>query len=130
MKDTNVIKVNVTAKDIKAGEAAECYRCPVAIALQRATKDREARVVSVDWRLYLVVWCRYIAAPVEVRDFVIDFDHRSEDDSPPKPFRFTLPPLADEPWEEECYGCEELFSPNELDDEGYCKECATENAHA
>lgn len=126
--------VHVGAKDIRAAEAGDCFRCAVARAMQRATGDSEARVVEADWQLRLVVWGRLIVAPDDVRAFVRELDGlpRTRKNRPrlPKklvepvaPFTFELPAWSDPEWEEECQGCEQLFAPGDLDDDGYCEEC-------
>jgi hypothetical protein len=130
------MKIRVTTQDIRRGVACDCFNCPVAEALQRATKDRESRIVSHDWNLMIVVNGRWLLADDAVADFVHAFDdlsprrneaHRPELPKrlPPniRPFTFTIPPLDDPEWQEECYGCEELFAPAELDDQGYCTNC-------
>lgn len=132
------IAVRVTKAHIANGEAGDCFKCAVALALAKATGDDEANVYENDWTMYLHVWSRHIVAPYEVRQFVYDFDGqpRREDGridlddeqcEPPKPFAFTLPPLSDPEWQERCYQCEELFDPSELDDEGVCKACLGED---
>jgi hypothetical protein len=127
--------VRVTAEHIRTGLAGDCLRCAVALALDAATGDDECMVAEKDWTFHLCVWGRWIVAPPEVRRFVdaIDGLDREEDERPilPEklegsdlaPFAFTLPPLTDPEWQEECYGCEQLFDANELDEEGFCPEC-------
>jgi hypothetical protein len=126
--------VDVTCKDIRRGISGDCFRCAVAIATGRATGDKEARLVEVDWLLHLVVWGRWIVADPEVRDFVRAFDslERGKSRRPilPKrlagdiaPFRFVLPPHDSPEWQEECCSCESLVAPDDLDDEGECREC-------
>jgi hypothetical protein len=130
------MKIRVRASDIAAGIAGECHGCPVAIALQRATKDSEASVTQINFVLYLCVWSQYIVAPVEVREFVLRFDsiRRNEDDQRPlikslppakrpKPIIFEVPEIGASEWRERCYGCDELRDPEELDAEGICREC-------
>ena len=133
------IRVNVRLSDISDGIAGDCFRCSVALALQRATKDKEARVVESDWQIKLCVHSREITAPSEVVDFVRTFDdlprlHKDEigNGKPilPKhlpeelrPFKFTLPDLGSAEWQERCCICDELFATEDLDDEGICQEC-------
>jgi hypothetical protein len=114
-----MIHVSVTAEDIAAGKAGDCYRCPVAIALARVTGDRESHVYGQDWMMWIDVGGRTIQAPYEVEEFVRGFDDRKS----PGPFDFELPDLDDPAWRERCCRCEELFAPSELDDEGVCPEC-------
>lgn len=130
-------KVDVTAKDIRQGVPGDCFGCAVALALQRATGDVNARVVDHDCQLHVEVNGRWIVPPHKATDFAVDFDHlprtrsgRARLPSPLpeelRPFSFELPPLDDPVWEEECYGCEQLFAPKTLDYEGRCEECRTE----
>lgn len=116
-----MIHVTITAADIAVGERRECYSCPVALALARATGDEEANVYERDWFLWLEAWGRSIRAPEVVRDFVRRFD----DDETPEPFAFSLPDQTDPAWQERCCRCDELFPPAELDDTGVCEECRT-----
>jgi hypothetical protein len=135
--------VKVTKRLIRQGRACDCYFCPVAEALQHATKDEEASVVSRDWQLYLHVWGRYMLAPFEVTAFVHAYDDLNPSGpvdpwdrrlgympAVPKilpkelsPFMFEIPDMNDPEWQEECHQCEQLFDAKELDDEGYCLEC-------
>ena len=128
-------KIRVSASDIRNGRAADCFRCAVARALQRATGDDEAHVNEIDYLLRLHVWGRIFTAPQCVTDFIVAFDrHYERYDSgrvklprrlpeDVRPFSFTIPPLDDPEWEEQCYHCEELCDPKTLDDEGVCQEC-------
>jgi hypothetical protein len=127
-------KVQVTAIHIRTGIAGDCHRCAVALAVNEAIEDADCGVVEVDWMIHLIIQSRYIVAPVAVRQFVnaIDAVERKESGRPklPRklpediaPFEFTLPPFNDPAWKEECNGCECLFDPAELDDEGVCEEC-------
>ena len=128
------MKITVTEDDIRSGIAGDCLRCAVAKALQRRTKDDCAKVVEAYWNLRLEVWSRSIVAPIEVQDFILEFDQQERDEArhlilpgplPPKlaPFSFEIPNSDDPEWLEECCKCQELKSPSELDGEGYCKEC-------
>jgi hypothetical protein len=124
-----LIRVRVTAKDIREGGAGDCFRCAVAGALQRATGDNDAHVYESDFLVYLTAWSRHIHAPDRVRTFVLDYDecpvHERTGRLPAdlRPFVFTLPPQDDPEWLERCGGCEQLFAGSELDDEGICPEC-------
>lgn len=131
---TKQLRARVTKADIAKGVAGDCLKCAVSLALNRATGDTDVMVYERDWTMYLKVWSRHIIAPYEVRSFVHEFDGQPRRDDgrldlknkecePPKPFAFTLPPLSSSEWEEECCGCEELFAPSELDDEGCCEGC-------
>ncbi len=127
--------VNVTEADIRAGLVGDCYNCAVALAVQRATGERESRIVEIDYKTKLIVGPFYLDAPWEVARFVWEFDSLDHDeDGHPilpddlagavlAPFFFELPDHGSPEWEESCYGCEQLFAPDELDGEGYCEEC-------
>jgi hypothetical protein len=129
-----MIHVKVTADDIAAGVAGDCARCPVALALVRSTGDNEVLIYERDWELWIEVWGRHILAPHNVREFIRAFDRQPRTDDghldtdqlgciPPGPFKFELPDIQDPKWQERCYYCEELFDPEELDDEGVCDDC-------
>lgn len=129
-----MILVEVSAADIADGVAGDCFLCPVAIALNRATGDTAANVNEATWDLRIEVSGRSIPAPRKVRDFVYAFDAQPRDPhnrldiyhadyDPPAPFTFELPDLSDPEWEEKCYVCEQPFDPSELDDDGCCGEC-------
>jgi hypothetical protein len=133
------IRARVTTNDIRAGIAGDCHSCPGALALSRATKDTEPRISERGYDgLFVCVWGQWLEAPWELREFVRAFDalERGEDGKPTlpakldgdlAPFSFELPPLGSPPWKEECYCCENLFDPGELDDEGYCPDCVTKH---
>lgn len=134
MKTDAPTVVHVTDSHIRAAIPGDCLRCAVALALDDATDDKECMIVEKEWTLYLVVWGRYLVAPERVRRFVSEYDGLERMESgcarlprelQPEvaPFDFELPPINDPAWEESCYRCEELFSPTELDDEGYCEDC-------
>jgi hypothetical protein len=112
-------RVEVTAADIEHGEARDCYCCPAARAIQRATGDDTACVESIDWGLHVGAHGRIVRAPLEVSDFVDAIDAEEK----PAPFSFELPPIKD--WQEQCAGCEGIFEQDELDGEGYCEGCRT-----
>lgn len=127
--------VRVTAKDIRSGIAGDCFRCAVALAVQRATGDAEANVFEdYSWTLRIEAWSRSVAAPCDVRFFTYNFDGllrkrtnravlpaRLEGDV--APFSFTLPADDDPEWDERCYRCEHFCKAEDLDDEGVCDEC-------
>jgi hypothetical protein len=130
------ITVSVTAQDIRHGVAGCGFNCAIARALQRATEDDHAHVMSHDWQLRVFVWSHSVPAPWEVISFVHAFDDlpRRKDGRPklPRrltgtdlaPFSFEIPALDSNGWLENCYGCEQLFEVAELDGEGYCAECS------
>lgn len=134
-----MIHVEVTEQDIRNGIAADCYACPAATALVRATNE-ECAIVRIDWTLYIRVGYRHMEAPDRVWRFVEAFDDLDgaemenrlfpfrpqvpavlEEDL--APFTFEIPDLASEEWHEACAHCEILFASDELDDEGLCPEC-------
>lgn len=117
------IRVNVTARDLRIGRACDCFECPVALALQRATGDNEAQVNNtLDGDVWLEAWGRMIEAPPKVRLAVRAVDHGLRGGV--TPFRFTLPAITDPRWKEECQECGEICEQGELDDNGCCAECA------
>lgn len=95
--------------------AERCFTCPVALALQRATGDNEARVIEAGWTYYLVVWSRWHPAPLPVRAFIRAFDDRKV--AARDAISFVLPPVSDPAWKEECYRCRTLY------EDGVCPEC-------
>lgn len=116
------IHVEVTAEDIAKGTARDCYRCAVALAMNRAFGETsESHVYEMDFHTWLSTWHLNIRCPWVVFDFLRDFDGYTGDQ--PKPFTFELPDLASSEWEERCYSCENLFSPDALDDRGNCPDC-------
>jgi hypothetical protein len=134
-----MIHVNATAGDIANGTAGDCHSCAVAMALTRSTRDSDAMVYERDWTMYLRVWSRLIVAPYDVRHFVQVFDGQPRTDDnridvkhpdyeTMEPFAFDLPDQDDPEWQEECYECEDLCDPSDLDDEGYCKDCQAKAA--
>jgi hypothetical protein len=110
-------RVRVTKKDCKRGEKRSCFRCPVALALQRATGDSEANVFEMDWQLYLEACGRLALAPQQVVQFIWDKDA----DLDPEPISFDLPPIKD--WKEKCCQCQDIFEQVDLDRKGFCEEC-------
>jgi hypothetical protein len=127
-------KIRITEDHIRTGIAGDCHRCAIALAVNEAIEDADCGIVEVDSMIYLIIQSRYLIAPVAVRKFVNAIDElEREADGRPKlppelpeelaPFEFTLPPFDDPAWKEECNGCEFLFDPAELDDEGVCEEC-------
>jgi len=128
------VTVRVTAKHIRDSEPGDCYRCAVAKAMAVATGDTEAHVVERDWSLCVVVRGRYLVAPWQARRFIYAYDALDRDADgrvvlPAElaedlsPFDFDLPGLNDPAWQYECYGCEALFDPDDLDGAGCCPEC-------
>jgi hypothetical protein len=109
----------VTPEDIAVGLKGDCYRCPVALALERVTGDTDANIFQQGYTLWIEAWSRCIPAPYPVLRFIRDFDDEVQVQS----FAFDLPEQSDPEWKERCYGCEEFVEPSELDDEGFCQEC-------
>lgn len=124
------LKVHVTAEDIREGVAGDCFSCAVARAVERATGDDHANLYRRDYVLYIEAWSRSVEAPPEVCRFVTAFDDTPEGETPAdwygrplEPFAFELPHAKSREWKERCYGCEELFAPSKLDDDGCCPAC-------
>lgn len=120
------ITIAVTQVDIDLGERQDCFHCPVARALQRATGDDHAEVWERDYVLHIGVWSRSLVAPAEVQQFVRCLDGQWEGTI--APFSFELPALDDPEWEEQCGECEELHRPSELDGDGLCVACRAEES--
>jgi hypothetical protein len=126
--------IQVLAKDVRAAVPGDCFRCAVALALQRATGDDHANVYEDDYQLRLEVWSRSIIAPWEVTQFVHALDDLPRTrtgraklprklDGDLTPPTFELPAADDPEWDERCPGCEQYIKADEQDDEGYCAEC-------
>lgn len=82
------IVIDVTIRDIEEGERADCYVCPVALAVGRATGE-VAHVMGDD---VLLEDLDLVAdLPREARVWVRAYD---ANDEVPMPFSFTLPDLA------------------------------------
>lgn len=108
--------VHVTAEDIQAGYANDCYRCPVALALQRATGDRTANVYEdEEFLMRCEVDCRYYLLPCDVTRFVRDFDQGAD----LQPFSSALPDVTS--WQQQCAECDEYVDA--VDDSGLCETC-------
>lgn len=116
-----MINVTVTAADIADGKANDCFRCPVALAVARATGDSEANVYERDWEFWIEAHGRNTKTPCCVADFVSNFDRKEDGEPLPSSFSFSLPDWGD--WLERCYRCESFCSDDELDDDGVCEEC-------
>jgi len=82
-----MIKIRVSAKDIKNGERDNCSNCPVALAVRRVFDADET--IEVDGEEILIMSSPYcdISLPPIVRKFVSDFDAGMK----VKPFTFYLP---------------------------------------
>lgn len=81
------ITVEVTQADIDAGLRGNCAKCPVALALNRATGE--------EWLVYeeyAIRNCDHLDVPLpgECQSFVERFDEPEEDDVPIAPFSFTI----------------------------------------
>lgn len=83
------IVVNVTAKDIREGERADCRHCPIARALSRRLGGCPVRVLTHSF-MYLrsrAGWAHGKSTlPERAQDFIYSFDMNQE----VRPFRFTL----------------------------------------
>jgi hypothetical protein len=69
--------VKVTKEHIRKGTAKDCYKCPVALALN-ALGFRKAAVGPYGWGVRSVDEPG-IAFPMEVSEFIERFDHDPED---------------------------------------------------
>jgi hypothetical protein len=78
------MKIEVTAEDIEAGEAADCYRCPIALAGTRAGLCAPRVLANSVW--FGGIKRRVAYLPKEATEFVEAFD-RGES---PTPFSFEL----------------------------------------
>lgn len=85
-KKPGAVRVEVTARDIRLGVRGDTCRCPIARALKRATRCKEA--VSGLW------WCTVETAEHEFRAdtprVALRFMGAFDDGQPVKPFTFTL----------------------------------------
>ena len=79
-------KIEVTQRDIKNGIVAKCDQCPIARAVNRATKTRKTTVgkCTVTVRLNGRYYCMRL--PDRAQDFIRDFDAHLQ----VKPFTFSL----------------------------------------
>ncbi len=78
------LKINVTQRDIENGVTCAASRCPVALAVKRATKRK---IVWVQLGLgIIVVGRKTYPMPAPVRAFANDFDANAK----VEPFRFDL----------------------------------------
>jgi len=81
-----MIKIEVSAKDIKNGARANCRECPIALALKRVFNDKIGVGSGAFWfcegRDYMAV-----PLPLIVAEFVFSFDHKKK----VEPFSFWLP---------------------------------------
>ena len=63
--------IKVTQEDIDAGQAWNCYKCPIALATRRAFTDRGIEVGTT------CIWINDIEAyktPAIAKEFIIQFD--------------------------------------------------------
>jgi hypothetical protein len=80
---SRVVTVEVTAEDIKKGNAGNCFACPIALALSRAC---DTSFVYVGPNKLSVKDVGFCLAPDVAREFMRDFDIGE----PVKPFTFTV----------------------------------------
>lgn len=113
------MRVRVTKADIRDGQANDCWTCPVARALQRATLDESANVYQHDWQIYLEVGCRSILAPERVAQWVRRFDNEEVGDR----LTFDLPPFDSPDWLEKCQHCGTPCDAESRDEDGFCEDC-------
>jgi hypothetical protein len=77
-----MLTIKVTQCDINRGKRAECGKCPVAIAIKRATGENRV-VVGAGW-------ARVGEMGYPLPDKVYDFIERFDFAKPVKPIRFAL----------------------------------------
>lgn len=145
-KGEEMIRVDVTQTDIDQGCRNDMDCCPVARGLERASAPffgglGQGRVFANRDEM-LIIGCGHLCmeAPDVVCAFVEAFD--DYDPSYPdyssleldaartliQPFSFEIPDLDSPEWKEECHDCGMMFSPDELDDSGFCADCAEKEA--
>ena len=78
------MKIEVTQQDISEGTPGVCMECPIALAVQRATGDKDASVTPQ------IVWVggTFYVLPVTAREFIRKFDGRKD----VAPFEFEMEP--------------------------------------
>jgi hypothetical protein len=76
-----VYHIEVTAEDIAQGERSDCYACPIALAVKRATGKQ---VAACHAHVYVGDDKGLLSA--DARSFVTAFDHNE----PVSPFSFDL----------------------------------------
>lgn len=77
------MKVSVTEQDIKEGEKGNCWHCPVALALKRAT-GREVSVRALNWGFK--DGAGFYDLPQSARLFINEFDRWGKEE----PFSFEV----------------------------------------
>lgn len=77
------ITVEVTAEDIAKGEPGDGCKCPIAIAVRRATGLND---VSIRPIAQSRIGNRYVYLPDPAKRFVLDFD----EEQPVQPFTFEI----------------------------------------
>lgn len=77
------MKIEVTQEDINKGEVTECRRCPIALAVIRATGNKYVLVDSD----YTHVGTKFCPTPVTAKRFIRNFDYGND----VQPFTFELP---------------------------------------
>lgn len=81
------MKVEVTAEDIAMGQRYSAEKCPVALAIERATGRRAiAGLTTIHWYPPGESWMCRQGLPREVARFIRAFDHGR----PVSPFSFSL----------------------------------------
>lgn len=68
--------INVTQEDIYFGQRKECYKCPVALAINRSLPEMTAKVGHFDICLYDATRkpLRTVETPLSVWVFITKFD--------------------------------------------------------
>lgn len=104
------VEINVTAEDIKCGEAGNCILCPVALAVKRHVKEECDVIVGINMMEILDRRGKrqtIIQLPTFVSAFIKCFDVAADkiaerivwSPTPPEPFTFkiALPPECIKP---------------------------------
>ena len=81
------MRIDVTDADILNGEAADCERCPIALAISRVVPPLAIVRVQPGFA-YINDW--EFRLPPEANDFITQYDEPGHDGLP-SPFSFNLP---------------------------------------
>ena len=86
--------INILKRDIAAGKAKNCRKCPIALVINRILAPQYRCEVNCDSTIFISAditpglrpLCVYSPLPDEAADFIAAFD----DGKPVRPFWFTL----------------------------------------
>lgn len=95
---TSKLHIYVTKQNIALGVKADCYKCPVALAIQRQIKTARVGLAHV------YVSDNYSKLPPKACDFIYKFDRWPAQRRYLKPFRFTVE--VPTTWKSSTYGQE------------------------